>query len=114
MDAKTRNTARSIGTYIRRRREASGLTQDDVGERLGIGGEAVSRMERGLTIPTIIRLLDLAEIFGCPVEDLLREASSRAIDQAGRVEVLLDALSADDREMVTDVVRLLCDRLHSR
>ena len=37
---------RSIGRTLAQRREAKGLTQDQVAEALHIGTEAVSRMER--------------------------------------------------------------------
>ena len=44
---------RSIGRTLAQRREAKGLTQDQVAEALHIGTEAVSRMERGITMPTV-------------------------------------------------------------
>lgn len=48
--------AEKIGQCIAKRRLAANLTQDQVAEKLGIGYEAVSRMERGKSIPTVIRL----------------------------------------------------------
>ncbi len=46
-------------------------------------------MERGLVMPTVARLVELAELFECNAADLLTEASSRTSDQAKHVGQLL-------------------------
>ncbi|MBV7515832.1 helix-turn-helix domain-containing protein, partial [Pseudomonas sp. PDM25] len=55
--------ARRVGQAIAKQRSRSGLTQEEVAERLGVGNEAVSRIERGIVMPNIERLLELAGIF---------------------------------------------------
>lgn len=57
---------------LREARKDTGLTQREVADHLGLA-EAVSvgRWERGETKPTIDRLLELAELYGVPVEWLL-------------------------------------------
>jgi DNA-binding XRE family transcriptional regulator len=55
----------SVGKAIAARRQDAGLTQEQVAEQLKIGNEAVSRMERGLVMPTVARLLELADLFNC-------------------------------------------------
>ena len=57
--------AKSVGKAIGRQRQQAGLTQEQVAEHLKIGMEAVSRMERGLVVPTVVRLAELAQLFGC-------------------------------------------------
>jgi transcriptional regulator with XRE-family HTH domain len=104
----------SIGQCIAKRRLAAGLTQDQVAERLEIGMEAVSRMERGLTIPTVVRLAELAEIFGCGVDALVIETSDRGSDQAEHIATLLSGLSKKDRAMVVDVVERICEGVRGR
>jgi len=59
-----------------------GLTQEQVAEHLDIGMEAVSRMERGKVVPTVVRLAQLAQLFGCELADLLRETSNRPTEQS--------------------------------
>jgi DNA-binding XRE family transcriptional regulator len=54
---------RMIGRAIAKHRIASGFTQEEVAERLNIGNEAVSRMERGVVMRLVARLLELAETF---------------------------------------------------
>ena len=70
-----------MGKAIGRQRQQAGLTQDQVAEHLNIGMEAVSRMERGIVVPTIARLAELAQLFGCELADLLRETSPRPTEQ---------------------------------
>lgn len=103
--------AEKIGQCIAKRRLAANLTQDQVAEKLGIGYEAVSRMERGISIPTIIRLTELAEIFSCGVHELLLESSSRPEDQAEHIKNMLIKLSKEDRETVLHTVQTLYQRL---
>ncbi|WP_233139473.1 helix-turn-helix domain-containing protein [Aggregatibacter actinomycetemcomitans] len=50
-----------IGKAIAKQRQQSGYTQEQVAEMLEIGNEAVSRMERGLIMPNVMRLIELAE-----------------------------------------------------
>ncbi|NWA29182.1 helix-turn-helix transcriptional regulator [Pseudomonas gingeri] len=100
-----------VGRAIAKQRIRSGLTQEEVAERLGIGNEAVSRIERGIVIPNIERLLAFAGIFDCEAAELLTEVSSRPDDQASRISRLLTPLSQDDRQLILDLVERLAERL---
>lgn len=100
-----------VGRAISRQRTQRGLTQEEVAERLGIGTEAVSRIERGVVIPNIARLLEMAEIFGCGAAELLGEVSPLADDQARRVSRLLEPLAQSDQRLVLDLVESLAIRL---
>ena len=103
--------AEQIGKCIAKRRLAVGLTQDQVAEKLGIGYEAVSRMERGVTIPTVIRLADLAEVFGCGIQELLIESSDRPDEQAEQIKNMLAKLNSEDRNMILETIQKLYLRL---
>lgn len=103
-----------VGRAIARQRIAADLTQEQVAERLGIGNEAVSRMERGVVMPTIGRLAELADIFQCETADLLTEASNRASDQAHHLARLLSKVSANDRALLVDMIEKLALRLSTR
>lgn len=106
--------AELVGRVIARNRVASNLTQEQVAELLGIGNEAVSRMERGLVMPTVARIVELADIFDCNVSDLLTEVSSRPNDQAIHLGRLLAKLNSHDRAMIVEVVERFATRLARR
>ncbi|MBT1536041.1 helix-turn-helix domain-containing protein [Ralstonia solanacearum] len=112
--SKTEDLAVMVGRAIAKQRIACNLTQEVVAERLGIGLEAVSRMERGVVIPTVVRLFELADIFECDAADLLTEASSRSSDQASHLNRLLSRLSAADRTLLLEVFERLSTRLTRR
>ena len=57
----------SIGTKIRRAREAAGLTQVELGDALGISGNAVAKIERGRSMLTLKHLLALPKILNRPI-----------------------------------------------
>ncbi len=61
-----------VGLNIAERRRRAGLTQEALGEHLGITGAAVSRIESGQATPRFSRLEDLAQILKCQVADLFR------------------------------------------
>ena len=100
-----------VGRAIAKQRMRTGLTQEEVAERLGVGNEAVSRIERGVVIPNIARLLAFAAIFDCGAAELLTEVSPRPDDQASRISQLLVPLGHDDRQLVLDLVERLVERL---
>lgn len=101
----------SVGRAIARQRVRSGMTQESVAEHLNIGAEAVSRMERGLVVPTVIRLAQLAQLFHCELVDLLQETSCRPSDQAIVLANMLSKLETGDRMLLMAMIEQLADRL---
>lgn len=111
---KQRKIAKMVGTAVARHRIEAGLTQEDVAEKMGIGNEAVSRMERGAVLPTVARLFEFADLFGCRVIDLMFGASERTEDQASEIAFLIQDLAPDDRELVVGLVKTVSARLKTK
>ena len=61
-----------IGSNIRRLRIAHGLTQRGLAHHLRVSTQAVSKWERGESIPDAFVLLKMSELFGCTVDYLLK------------------------------------------
>ncbi|GAA5784356.1 helix-turn-helix domain-containing protein [Chitiniphilus shinanonensis] len=112
-DAK-REWAERIGRTVAKHRQRVELTQEQVAEALGIGNEAVSRIERGKVVPDVIRLLELATLFQCDAPVLLTEFSRQPNDQADYLARLLGELNEADRLMVVEVVERLVMGLRQR
>lgn len=106
--------AKSVGAAISARRTAAGLSQEDVAEQLDIGQEAVSRMERGVVAPSLQRLIDLATVFGCRLDELVLPTSARPNDQAAWLSKQLSGLAVKDREFVLALIDQLCSRLKAK
>ena len=60
-----------IGSIIRSRRAARGLTQEQVAQALGVTATAVSKWERNASLPEITLLPALARLLGTDLNDLL-------------------------------------------
>lgn len=56
-------------------RKKTGLSQAAVGEKLGISAASICQWETGKTAPDSKRLLEIAELYGCTVDELLRPDS---------------------------------------
>ena len=56
---------------IKKYREAAGLKQVDMAEKLGISTMTLSRYETGVREPRATDLLKMSELFGCTVDELL-------------------------------------------
>ena len=61
-----------IGNFIAARRKAQGLTQAQLAERLNLTDRAISKWETGKGMPDSSVMLDLCEILGITVNELLR------------------------------------------
>lgn len=85
-----------LGNTIARYRLQVGLTQAQVAEKLGIGNDAVSRLERGMVDPPVGRLLALADVLDCSMAELLTESSPRLQDHVQYILHLLTCLETEE------------------
>ncbi len=63
--------AMNIGAQIRRLRLASGMTQEQLAERLGVTFQTISKWENSLTAPDLSMLPALADLFRVSTDELL-------------------------------------------
>lgn len=75
-----------VGTQIAMLRKQKGLTQSDLGERLGVTFQSVSKWERGETLPDVSLLLDLANVLETSV-DFILNGGERALSYKGKITV---------------------------
>ncbi|MBQ3013218.1 MAG: helix-turn-helix domain-containing protein [Clostridia bacterium] len=80
-----------IGKFIAERRKKSSLTQMQLAERLGITDRAVSKWETGKAMPDTAIMLELCEILGISVNELLSgEKINMENDNQKKEQLLLD------------------------
>lgn len=111
MTGKDQQINKKLGRVIAKKRKAAGFTQEEVAEELGIGNEALSRIERGINGPSVDKLYVMAGLFRCGVETFLIEGSRRPTDQAEHLAQLLRKLSPEDRALVVSLIERLARRL---
>ena len=60
-----------IGKFMAQLRRDRGLTQEELGEQLGVTNKTISRWETGSYMPPVEALLSLSEFYGLSINELL-------------------------------------------
>lgn len=61
----------TLGEQIQALRKAAGLSQEELGDKLGVARQSVSKWESGSTVPELDKLIAMSKLFGVPVGHLL-------------------------------------------
>ena len=61
----------TLGRRIQEARKAAGLSQESLGERLGVSRQAVSKWESDASVPDLENLIAMSRIFGVTIGALL-------------------------------------------
>ncbi len=72
------------GEQIAMLRKAKGITQNELGERLGVSFQAVSKWERNETLPDTAVLPDLAKVLETTV-DFILSGGEKSVEYKGRI-----------------------------
>lgn len=72
MPESTRTEGEIFGLHLRELRVKRGVTQMELAERSRTGSAFISKLERGVTTPTLGMLIRLAEALDCRVADLVK------------------------------------------
>ena len=62
---------KKIGKLIAELRKQKGLTQQELGDKVGVGFRSVSKWERGITLPDITIINEVSKILGISSDELL-------------------------------------------
>ena len=73
MSAKAVVTPDPLGTRLRDRRQALGLTLKEVGDQAGLSVGFISQIERGITIPSLTSLINVCRVLKSEVGDFLKQ-----------------------------------------
>ena len=111
MDSKQQKLAREIGQTIAKYRQQAGLTQEQLAEKLGVGNETVSRIERGVILPSLVRLSDIADHLNCRTEELFADKTFAKQDRHTHLARLIDDLDHNDREWLVAMVEQMVEKL---
>ena len=78
-----------IGANIAAYRKRAGMTQAGLAEKLNYSDKAISKWERGESVPDVLTLAQLADQFGVTVNDLLVDPNALP-DDAGMVQQAME------------------------
>ncbi len=102
-----------IGANIAAYRKRSGMTQAGLAEKLNYSDKAISKWERGESVPDVLTLAQLAEQFGITVNDLLVDPNALpeetgAVQQAMEQMVEKTLKRKADKKIILMLSSLLC------
>jgi len=103
----------SLSTKLRVLRAREGLTLIEAAEKLGVGRDTLSSIERGHQHPTFPTLKRLAEGYGVDVEELLEEPED-ALALAGEAETPDQGPASPGRTSRTKVPEIRVPRVGTR
>ena len=103
---------RQLGANIAAYRKRAGLTQLGLAEKLNYSDKAVSKWERGESMPDVLTLTQLAELFDITVNDLLIDPDALP-EQTGPVERVVGKAVEKTLKRKADkkIILLLCSVL---
>ncbi len=99
-----------IGETIKIRREELNLDQLELGRRVGVGQQTVSRWETGLAVPKPNRLPILAQVLDLDSEYVHRMAGYLPLDRSSAAADLVHEVYARVAEMNDEELLLMLDR----
>jgi transcriptional regulator with XRE-family HTH domain len=91
----------TIGRNIKKLRQNAGWGQSDVAKNLNISIPAYSKIEAGVTIINIKRLLQIADFFNVkPADILLNEKDNPTLIASEEINLLKEKLLLKDSEVI--------------
>lgn len=102
---------RTIGANIRKRRNAKKWTLAHLAASLGVSYQQIQKYEKGTNRLPCDMLVQLAEIFACPVDELCREPSS-TVSEEDRFNPINRIASKELRHAMTALLDVLTELAH--
>ena len=84
---------KKIGKLIADLRKKQGLTQQELGDKVGVGFRAVSKWERGITLPDITIINEVSRILGISSDELL----AGELNTQKHEEILMNTLEVAEK-----------------
>ena len=66
------NNHKELNNQLEERRRASGLTQLELAEKVGVSRKSINSIENGIYIPTTVLALKIAKVLNCTIHDLFQ------------------------------------------
>lgn len=107
-----------FGKRLKEARQGRNLKQSELGEIVGLSEKAISTYEKGTREPKLSILIQIADIFDMPLDELvgrerLEGNSQPAVDIHDHEEEALlkeyRQLSADDKEKIKAIIKTLAE-----
>lgn len=96
-----------IGKFISNLRKEKGLTQAELGEKLYVTDKAVSKWERGLSLPDITILNNLADILDTSVEEILKGEKNEELDIQKEIKKITNEIKINQKNKIKKLIIII-------
>ncbi len=107
--------AARYGAYVRKHRIEKGMTQQELGDIIGITGKSIGFIERGENFPTQVNMFKLAEVLDMSMDEFIfgykffdAELSIKELNE------LLNDLTPEDRTLMITLMAHISKALKQR
>ncbi|MFV9903062.1 MAG: helix-turn-helix domain-containing protein [Rickettsiales endosymbiont of Dermacentor nuttalli] len=91
-----------IGQKLKSRRITIGMSQEDLGNAIGVTFQQIQKYERGVNKMSLSRLIDIASILNTPITFFLESIGKRGRPAlAEDIDLLLDKHKCDYKEILS-------------
>lgn len=105
---------KNLAESVKEKRKDLGLTQSQLAEQAGVETETISRLERAVAIPSLLKLEEIAIALRVSMSDLIRSSSTVKEDQAEQLTKWLDGLTTKQRGFVLKTAKQQCEFFKSK
>ncbi len=90
-----------ISEKLKEERQKAGMTQDQVAEKIMVSRVTVSHLENGKTLPDIVRLISLSDLYSIRLDELVK-GDSKMVEKVRK-----DAKDANSNKRLIGVAAIL-------
>ncbi|WP_426313810.1 helix-turn-helix domain-containing protein [Methylobacterium fujisawaense] len=104
-----RELNRTIGLRVKRSREAAGLTQEKLAELIDRSKEAVSNIERGVSLPGLDTIQTICEVTNVPMNSIIDDTSESSAnsDLRARLNATFSNLSDYNKQLIVAIADMM-------
>lgn len=99
---------KAIGQRIKKAREATGITQDELAKVIGCSTKHIGALERGIKTPSLDMFVTIANTLGASADLLLQDVLEKPVDcRASEFAAAVAPLSEKMQNRVLQALRVL-------
>lgn len=102
---------KKIGSFLKNLRKENNMTQEQLGERIGVTNKTISRWETGNYMPPVESLILLSDIYGISINEILageyvKDSKMREVADENVVKVL-DELENNNKKFENRMIAVM-------
>jgi len=112
-----KNIEKLIGTQIAKIRKECGITQERLAASVNVATETISRLERGVSIPSLATMERISHALHCPLKEFFdveypQKSTNNALDnEIDKLIAFLKTKNFDDIKMCYQMLKIIFEQI---